>query len=401
MLYYYDDPNAQWLPDLDYTSGMTTAFQDTLVAVGELQHILTEIDNERLGRDVFDPSLPSSLLQHSSSSSDVLKEIPREDIIYRSQSTELIKHGRFANMCLLEFRTFSGALAYQPCSKDIDLMGLFNSLHPLDKDGDPLFKDACAWSCVMQAQRGLPKDIRFVLATIYNFAIEMLHPDQDANTFWSFRPWLQWWYDLADRLFSHYRILGSAPDPDWFMRPTGITVDDSTPAGILAIISRCQRGSDVSQRRQDFADWSSQSPSSNSLEGSEESSDEPRSTIQAWIDAQSAARNAVASSSQHRPPTSAVLASESSLNSWSLSPSLNPLAIDFVPATGQLASKDGEVGERQKRVDDSYSETVYTERCDSSSSTSSRPALLDSSWLDSTKVDTSRLGFVDGNSSWT
>lgn len=191
MLYYYKDSNARWLPDLDYTSGITTAFQDTLVAVGELQHILNEIDNERLGTDVFDPDLPSSLLQHSISSSDVLKEIPRRDVIYRSLSTDLIKHGRFANMYLLEFRTFSGALAYQPCSKDIDLMGLFNSLRPLDKNGDPLFKDACAWSCVMQAEKSLPKDIRFVLATIYNFAIEMLHPNQDASAFWRFRPWLQ------------------------------------------------------------------------------------------------------------------------------------------------------------------------------------------------------------------
>lgn len=122
---------------------MTSAFQDTLIAAGEIQEILAEIRNERPGTDIDASDLPSTLLR-GTSSEDVLDEIPRRDIIYRSQSTELIKHGRFANMYLLEFRTFSGALAYQPCSKDIDLMGVLNSLRRLDENADPLFMDACA-----------------------------------------------------------------------------------------------------------------------------------------------------------------------------------------------------------------------------------------------------------------
>lgn len=153
------------------------------------------------------------------------------------------------------------------------------------------------------------------------------------------------------------------------MRPTGISIDDSTPDEILATISKCQRGSDVSQRRQDFAGWSSPNPRSNPLGGSEESSDEPRSTIQAWIDAQPTARNPVATGSHYRPPTSAVL-NPRSPSSCPSSPSLNPLATAFVPAPDSLSSEDGEAGDRQKCVDEGYSETVYTEGCDSSSSTS-------------------------------
>jgi len=44
---------------------------------------------------------------------------------------ELIPHTRFPDMYLLEYETFSGAMAYQPCSRGIDIQGFSRPSSPL------------------------------------------------------------------------------------------------------------------------------------------------------------------------------------------------------------------------------------------------------------------------------
>ncbi|KAG6108663.1 hypothetical protein E4U31_007479 [Claviceps sp. LM219 group G6] len=158
--------------------------------------------------------------------SDPLKEIPTSDPTYRHLSTNLIPHTRFRNMCLLEYQTFSGAMAFQPCALDVDLRGYFKAFDPIEIGGDPLFRIARSWSCMIQSFKGLPKEIRWVLATVYDFSNEMMRPDTSEETLWAMRQWLMYWFDMAERLFQKYNFPISAPDVDWFCRPTAVSVED-------------------------------------------------------------------------------------------------------------------------------------------------------------------------------
>lgn len=157
-------------------------------------------------------------------SDNVFDEIPVNDLTYQYEHDVPVPHGRLPELFLYKYRTFEGAFAYQPCGKNIDLSGLFKCLHPLDRKGDPLFMAAREWSCIYQGLNNLPKEIRWVLATIYNFANEALRPENDENTLWGMRPWLLHWYGVADRLFQFFGVPATTPDPDWFMTPTVVEV---------------------------------------------------------------------------------------------------------------------------------------------------------------------------------
>ncbi|KAF5719387.1 gtpase-activator for ras gtpase [Fusarium mundagurra] len=69
-------------------------------------------------------------------------------------------------MFLLEFMTFDGLRAYQPCCENIDHLNILRSLRAIEPDGDPVFEAA-----------------------------------------------------LADNLFAKFNVSVAAPEPDWFMRP--------------------------------------------------------------------------------------------------------------------------------------------------------------------------------------
>jgi hypothetical protein len=86
--------------------------------------------------------------------------LPVEDVTYRMLSSHLISHPYIRGLFLLRFITFDGCVAYQPCSKDIDLLNVFSSLRAIEGDTDPIFKAAREWSCIIQARDGLPKDVR-------------------------------------------------------------------------------------------------------------------------------------------------------------------------------------------------------------------------------------------------
>lgn len=177
-------------------------------------------------------------------SDDVLDDIARDDPTYQVISDTLIPHSRIPGLSLLRYQTMHGAIAYQPCSKDIDLMGLFDAIAPLE-NRDQLFKNAREWSCVIQAMEMLPRDIRWVLAVIYNFANEMLRPENNEACLWHARSWLFYWYEIADGLFVKYRIMASTPDEDWFLRP--LQVQENSSSTQVAIVSQLQRIPSVSK----------------------------------------------------------------------------------------------------------------------------------------------------------
>ncbi|KAM5346573.1 hypothetical protein ACJ41O_009578 [Fusarium nematophilum] len=208
-------PSAQWLPNCDVEAGMTNTEDSQRLAEMELDIILAEIDTAR-SQGIGTAVLP---LEEVATGPGIINEIPVHDATYRSISSTLIPHLRIPEMYVLEFRTFAGPLAFQPCSRNIDLLGVFEALQPLDGKGDTLFRTARDWSCIVQAEPTLPKEVRWVLATIYNFASDMLRPEYDEDSHWSMRPWLVHWYDVAHALFDFHDIRVGLPEPDWFMRP--------------------------------------------------------------------------------------------------------------------------------------------------------------------------------------
>ncbi|KND89825.1 hypothetical protein TOPH_05462 [Tolypocladium ophioglossoides CBS 100239] len=207
---------AVWIRQYDLPAVMSNSAQVLDDARADMDAMLSEIDDARLDRREADPDpfAPPGELQ-----AGVFREIPKHDWTYSSLSTTLFPHTRIPNMFLLEYRTFQGALAYQPCSKNIGISGIFKSLRPIDEHGDPIFKQARTWSCMVQAMQGLPRELRWVLATIYNFCNEMLRQDTDEDTLWKMRSWLLHWYTVTDELLELFGIFVYTPDIDWFDRP--------------------------------------------------------------------------------------------------------------------------------------------------------------------------------------
>ncbi|PHH89371.1 hypothetical protein CDD83_6193 [Cordyceps sp. RAO-2017] len=151
---------------------------------------------------------------------NVLDEILRDDISYTQLGTRLIRHALLPDTYLFRYHTFRGTFGFQVCSRNIDTMRVFDCLRPMECGGDPVFRQAREWSCILQARRSLPRDVRWLLALVYDFSHEMLQPDMDEQTLWRMRPWLLHLYAVADRLLEHYDILASSPsDVDWFASP--------------------------------------------------------------------------------------------------------------------------------------------------------------------------------------
>lgn len=253
----------------------------------EMDILLREIDEVRQEpQNIPEGSTNMNILSPPSHiAADVLHEIPTEDITFRQLGTYLIPHTRFPNMKLLEFRTFSGGMAYQPCCKDIDLMGLFKALQPMEQSSDHLFKVARAWSCIIQSLEGLPKELRWVLATMYNFANDaLLRPYFSEDDLWSLRPWLMYWYDAADALLELYHIPASAPVPDWFLRPSELAATESMEPGVEALLTVCRTNSVTSDSNETVLHHPS--PYQRTGPNLAEESPVTQSGISAWIAAQ-------------------------------------------------------------------------------------------------------------------
>ena len=226
MLSYHNRTGATWIPSLDLFSLMSNRHPaaDLEEALG-FDNLLREI-NQAQRQDLADgeyaqPRISDDTIHPLQAFPENLShEIPRDDPTYIHLSSTLVNHPHLPNTYLLEYRTFEGVAAYQICAQDIETSGIFESLKPLDNSGDPVFKAARAWSCAVQSIPTLPREVRWVLATIFNFANEMLRPQNDELFLWSMRPWLLRWYELADGLFMLCGISATAPATDWFLRPT-------------------------------------------------------------------------------------------------------------------------------------------------------------------------------------
>ncbi|POR33271.1 Uncharacterized protein TPAR_06527 [Tolypocladium paradoxum] len=221
---------AVWIRQYDLPAVMSNSAQVLDDARRDMDALLSEIDDTRFESQA---AHPDALAPPDGLRADVFSEIPKHDWTYTSLSATLIPHTRIPNMFLLEYRTFQGALAYQPCSENMGVCGLFNSLRPIDQHGDPVFKQARTWSCMVQAMEGLPKELRWVLATMYNFCNEMLRQDTDEDTLWQMRPWLLHWYTVADELLETFGIFVYTPDIDWFGRPTSRSRTSPSPSESL------------------------------------------------------------------------------------------------------------------------------------------------------------------------
>lgn len=152
---------------------------------------------------------------------DVFAEIAAQDETYAGIGYELTPSKSGSGIKLCQFRTFSGAMGLQPCIPTAEYARVFKALQYLEANGDEIFKEARAWSCMVQYQENLPTPCRWLAATIYNFAMEVLRPeDMDEARLWRMRAWLHHWYDVADRLFFELNIDIDVPEPDWFQRPT-------------------------------------------------------------------------------------------------------------------------------------------------------------------------------------
>lgn len=143
--------------------------------------------------------------------------IPRNDITYQWMGNHPTPHSRLPNMSLFQFISFTGFVAYQPCSMNIDLMGIFDTFNSREQDLDYIFKIGRVWSCVIQAHENLPRDIRWVVATVYNLCMDLLKPNTKAEVSLSMRRWLIHWYNIADQLFRRHGIPARSPDMDWLL----------------------------------------------------------------------------------------------------------------------------------------------------------------------------------------
>lgn len=240
LLFFSGSPVAEWMPTLDQNVTMSNHndISDTLVQ--DLAHMLDEPGAHQLASQA---GLRALLRPPERQSTSVFDEIPRNDITYRSMTDTLVPHPLVPDMFLFKYLTFAGATAYQPCATDIDHRRFFTALRPLEVEGNRDFKIARGWSCIIQSMHGLPKDVRWVLATVYNLSCQMLQPGVDKNELSDMKHWLMHWYDVVDRLFYKFRIYASAPLGDQFLRPTLVNQDAALYTDTSSVYTRYFAGS--------------------------------------------------------------------------------------------------------------------------------------------------------------
>ncbi|KJZ75901.1 hypothetical protein HIM_04725 [Hirsutella minnesotensis 3608] len=232
VLFYAGCEWASWLQELDRPMFMSNYHEIILNAGGTASALFREVgttgspEEQRHIRDaladvggdfdVFDRDrgipLPRDLMYN------VLEEIPRWDSTWASLSETLIPHGYIQDLYLLEFGTFLGPKAYQPCTKHPDVLTLFDWLTPFENNCDPVFGRARICSCIAQATEDLPKELRWVMATIYNFCCEMLRPRSEPMTTSEtsvMKVWLSHWILIAKILYLVYDMDAPVPEFEW------------------------------------------------------------------------------------------------------------------------------------------------------------------------------------------
>ncbi|KAH7316492.1 hypothetical protein B0I35DRAFT_255122 [Stachybotrys elegans] len=154
---------------------------------------------------------------------DIMKEIPTGSPTFTGLGARPISYPRVPGLYLFEYVTFAGLKDFQPCANSSLIAELFQALE-VERKTDHVFQLARAWSCVIQSHARLPREVRWVLATIYNFSNEMLQSQCTDDYSWNMRPWLRYFYKLADQLFSEFEILASSPQIETSGPPSTKTV---------------------------------------------------------------------------------------------------------------------------------------------------------------------------------
>ncbi|TQV93403.1 hypothetical protein IF1G_07981 [Cordyceps javanica] len=185
---------------------------------------LTDDSADEFQDDVQEPSPDQcqiDLLLPQELNDDILQEVPFTDPTYTAIDGVLLPSRSGTCMRLCTFKTFQGALALQPCIPKGEHLDLFDALQEWEAAGHDIYKEARYWSCNVQSTPDLPTPCRWLAATVFNFASDMLRPDNTQEYMWNMRAWLFHWYDVAEILFQELDIGLEVPAIDWFHSPTG------------------------------------------------------------------------------------------------------------------------------------------------------------------------------------
>ncbi|KAJ6788031.1 hypothetical protein PWT90_06226 [Aphanocladium album] len=161
---------------------------------------------------IGNPLLPQNM------SRNILREIPFLDPSYAGIDGRLIATNSSNGVRLCRYKTFQGISALQPCIQTEQQSQMFDALKEWEAPGQYIYKEARLWACVVQAEPGLPTECRWVAATVYNFANEMLRPDNTPEYLQTMLAWLVHWYGVAEILFGELGLALDTPNTDWFPR---------------------------------------------------------------------------------------------------------------------------------------------------------------------------------------
>lgn len=228
-IFFYRSPAAVWARHEDLVARRSSTNNVTRNAIARLQELVREVPET-------DAILPMVLPD------DILDEMPIHDPTYTTIDGELTGSKSAPGIQLCQFRTFQGGLGLQPCFEDSGYGVMFDALLPLEVNKDDIFREARIWACMNQSKPNLPLPCRWLLATVYNFACDVLRFHKDEAHCFRMRAWLHHWYDVADRLAVRLNVELCVPEPDWFGRQHTFRKDDSASESLREMTGTTLQG---------------------------------------------------------------------------------------------------------------------------------------------------------------
>ena len=191
----------------------------------------------------------------------------------------------------------------------------------------------------------------------------MLWPENEEETLWKYRPWLLWWYELADRLFAYYDIRATSPSPDWFLRPTAATFKEACAVERVSILSRCQGSHvrDLSTCETVIHNSPFISGTASPARSEEKRGDCVESLVPTWLDCQPDVMDIDNIEFLDLAPLPPTILQPSNPSQTSAS-GLNPLASEFLPAATKTSiARNGKVELAERLKDTICSEAPYAD----------------------------------------
>ncbi|PTB36336.1 hypothetical protein M441DRAFT_30952 [Trichoderma asperellum CBS 433.97] len=238
--YYQGYPNIVWQKDLDRHAELpATRLNNPTIVAYELimMNLAIRANHEAQGQHRHAPAADAGPIDYRETLADLLRmpsandlprpgiAVPRDHFTYEGLGTVLVGSPRQRGLFRLAFRNYAGAVGWMPCGPDIGRRAEFLNLAQHEEFGDPIFKSARLWACKVQGYLYMPKDIRWVLWSIYMLSNEVLYNSQedDEQVLWLMRVWLNDLYFTAQKLFDRYQLEMPVPMPehDWLERPIG------------------------------------------------------------------------------------------------------------------------------------------------------------------------------------